>query len=286
MTGYIYKIICSVTNKSYVGSTINPKTRKADHFNKLKREKHHSIKLQRAFNKHKIDNFDFIIIDEIHEKVKKKLRKKLLEKENYWITKLNSYHNGYNSRKDATPCQFGKFNGMFQKSPPNKGFPNKNRKVIYSYKIETGEVKKYDYLLSVELDGFSSGGVCDCANGKHRKINGFFWFWEGDFNLNKLKEKFFKYYSRNANYGKKRNKEVCEAISKRRIGMKFTKKHKKNLSLAKMNIGNISIIRNDGKIYSSIKSAAKDINCHYTQISHHLRGRGKTVKGYIFQLFK
>lgn len=62
MIGYIYKIINNKTNKFYIGSTLNPKVRKERHFNELKSNKHHSVYLQRAYNKYGGENFDFVII--------------------------------------------------------------------------------------------------------------------------------------------------------------------------------------------------------------------------------
>jgi group I intron endonuclease len=55
---------------------------------------HHSIKLQRAYNKYGIDNFIYEIIEECNELL-------LIEREQYWIDSLNSCKNGYNSSPTA-----------------------------------------------------------------------------------------------------------------------------------------------------------------------------------------
>ncbi len=60
----IYKILNKSNNKCYIGSTINFNDRRNLHFSKLKRGKHHSIILQRAYDKYGIDNFEFIILEE------------------------------------------------------------------------------------------------------------------------------------------------------------------------------------------------------------------------------
>ena len=66
MEGYIYKIVNKITKEFYVGSTLYPNKRKKQHFNDLKHEKHHSIYLQRAYNKYGIENFEFIIVKKVN----------------------------------------------------------------------------------------------------------------------------------------------------------------------------------------------------------------------------
>lgn len=60
---YLYEIKNILNNKRYIGRTSNPDTRKKRHFNELRKNKHHCIFLQRAFNKYGEDNFIFNIID-------------------------------------------------------------------------------------------------------------------------------------------------------------------------------------------------------------------------------
>lgn len=61
--GYIYIILNKINGKFYLGSTKNLHKRKLKHFRELKSQKHHSIYLQRSYNKYGIDNFEFIIIE-------------------------------------------------------------------------------------------------------------------------------------------------------------------------------------------------------------------------------
>lgn len=62
MESGIYKIENTLNKKVYIGSTNNFSYRKQTHFKLLKSNKHHSIKLQRAFNKYGEDNFKFEIL--------------------------------------------------------------------------------------------------------------------------------------------------------------------------------------------------------------------------------
>lgn len=58
----IYQIVNKITNECYVGSSINLKKRKNDHFYLLRKKKHYNNFLQNSFNKHGENNFEFNII--------------------------------------------------------------------------------------------------------------------------------------------------------------------------------------------------------------------------------
>lgn len=90
MSSGIYKISNIITNKVYIGSAINIKNRWYKHTTALNKNKHHSIKLQRSYNKHGKDNFIYEIIKECD-------KNQLLILEQYYIDLYDSYNNGYNS---------------------------------------------------------------------------------------------------------------------------------------------------------------------------------------------
>jgi group I intron endonuclease len=58
----IYKITNIVTNKLYVGSSIDIKRRKYEHIRLLKNNKHNNIHLQNAYNKYGILNLKWEIL--------------------------------------------------------------------------------------------------------------------------------------------------------------------------------------------------------------------------------
>lgn len=87
----VYKIECSVNKKVYVGSSKDIMSRWKSHKRLLKGGKHHSAKLQRAWNKYgKESGFVFEILEECEQT-------DLFKVEQYWYDKLESYENGYNS---------------------------------------------------------------------------------------------------------------------------------------------------------------------------------------------
>lgn len=86
---YIYKITNMVNNKVYVGQTYDVKYRWSHHKSDLTHHRHHNIHLQSAWDKYGEENFKFEIIEQC-------LTNEVDEREQFWISKYDSYHNGYN----------------------------------------------------------------------------------------------------------------------------------------------------------------------------------------------
>lgn len=62
--GYVYRILNTSNGKYYVGSTIRFEKRKRTHLNSLRKNKHHSIKLQEDFNYFGEESFVFEVLKE------------------------------------------------------------------------------------------------------------------------------------------------------------------------------------------------------------------------------
>ncbi len=62
MESGIYIITNKVNNKRYIGSSINLLQRKGKHFRDLRANRHDNSRLQRSFNKHGEDQFEFEIL--------------------------------------------------------------------------------------------------------------------------------------------------------------------------------------------------------------------------------
>ncbi len=88
----IYEIINLGNNKFYVGRTIDFKRRQSEHIRDLKKQRHHSDYLQRAWNKYGEENFSFEVIEEVLDK------SKLIEREQHYLDTLKPE---YNICKDA-----------------------------------------------------------------------------------------------------------------------------------------------------------------------------------------
>jgi len=85
----IYKIENLITNKVYIGSSVNIDDRWSRHRGDLVKGKSCSPKLQNSYNKHGFENFEFSILEECDID-------NLIEREQYYIDMYNSYNEGYN----------------------------------------------------------------------------------------------------------------------------------------------------------------------------------------------
>jgi group I intron endonuclease len=87
----VYMIENIKTNKKYIGSSKDIHKRWSEHKALLIKGKHHSIKLQRSYNKTKNKEiYVFSIIEIIND------TNLLKEREQYWIDFYDSFKNGYN----------------------------------------------------------------------------------------------------------------------------------------------------------------------------------------------
>lgn len=84
----IYKITCKVTNKFYIGSSVNLKRRKYWHFYELNRNIHKNKHLQSAYNKHGNDKFVFEVIEHLPETY---AQQDVLMREQYFIDLLQPW---------------------------------------------------------------------------------------------------------------------------------------------------------------------------------------------------
>ena len=87
MKSGIYKITNIINNKCYVGSAKNIKQRWQKHKQFLRRKIHHSIALQRAWNKYKINNFQFDVVEYVED------IKTLIQREQHYFDTLKPEYN-------------------------------------------------------------------------------------------------------------------------------------------------------------------------------------------------
>lgn len=105
----IYRILNTINNKFYIGSSVNLRKRLYEHRRLLRLGKHENYHLQNAFTKYGEENFKFEIIEVLKE-VPKDIRV-LRDLETDYIQKFKSYDQsiGYNVIKGGigtinTPC--------------------------------------------------------------------------------------------------------------------------------------------------------------------------------------
>ena len=90
----VYGTFCKTTGKAYIGSSNRVEHRKWVHFNSLNTGIHHSIKLQRSWNKHTPTEYVFSVLEFCPDAL-------LIEREQFYIDAWNAYDDGYNGRPIA-----------------------------------------------------------------------------------------------------------------------------------------------------------------------------------------
>lgn len=101
-TSGIYRIVCSVNQKLYIGSTKDLRKRRQEHFNNLRKSKHPNQLLQNAWNKYGEQAFIFEVLELV-------LAPFLLEREQYWLDNLKPFapREGFNIAQSTQSNNLG-----------------------------------------------------------------------------------------------------------------------------------------------------------------------------------
>jgi len=193
----IYKLVNLVNNHCYVGSSVNLRRRKRQHFYDLNTQQHHSDYLQKAYNKYGKANFDFVVICHCSQE-------DLVNLEQYYIDKLEPVYNilkfahsgiGY-KHTEATKLHLSQVNKG--KSPWSKGLTGVFSKETLQIKSEQQKHKrgvvKVDPKTNTHIETFDSmsGALRSlgksknwCSNLKraiknNTKMLGFKWIWANE----------------------------------------------------------------------------------------------------------
>lgn len=102
-TSGIYKILCRVSGKFYIGSSCDTHKRRLEHWSSLRRGAHHASRLQRAWTKYGEAAFEFEVIERVPVE-------RLIEAEQRWLDTSRSYDRdfGYNSATCAEASARGR----------------------------------------------------------------------------------------------------------------------------------------------------------------------------------
>lgn len=99
----VYKITNLTNGKMYIGGSVDINGRWQTHKSSLKNHKHHSLHLQRSWDKNGANNFEFSIIEECKED-------EILDREQYYLDTFKTYEkeNGYNIAKNSYATMTGR----------------------------------------------------------------------------------------------------------------------------------------------------------------------------------
>jgi hypothetical protein len=285
----IYKIINTLNNKVYVGSSTNINTRWNQHRKSLCSNTHHSVKLQRSYNKYG-DVFIYELIIEC-------LVEELLTEEQYYIELLDSYDNGYNSIPTAGSNLGMKHTDETKNKLRESSTGNTNRlgmKHTDETKLKIS-IKLKDKPLSDETKLKMSISKLGKKHTDESKLK------MREAQIGKKHTDETKLKMSNAKLGKKQSIEVIENRVKKNTGKKRTEESKMKISIKltgikrgpmsdehKLKVSRfkkIALISDDGNIikqYDSIKECSIELEIDHRRISDVVTGKKESYKGYKF----
>lgn len=174
MQPVIYGIKNLVNNKIYIGKSTNMKIRKKTHETSFIRKQAVNVHLQRAVDKYGVENFEFLILEEV-------TLDNINEKEQHWISHFNSFNEKYGYNKtmggDGGNLTIETKFKISQTSP--------NRKVVYQFNSKGELIKKWNGVRDIEreLKFLSSTISKACAiNTNNNSAYGFYWSYNENLN--------------------------------------------------------------------------------------------------------
>lgn len=185
--GYIYKIINDINDKVYVGQTINTiNSRFSAHKSSSKTIDKRECALYRAMRKYGVDHFAIVEVAKYISDKKENLLKILNEKEIFWISKFNSYIDGYNETKGG------------------ENVSKKNLISVDQYTLDGTFIKTYDSIMEASREtSVHDSSITMCANKHNKTGGGYIWTKHGEppiLNIKPTYSKCIKQYDLNLNF--------------------------------------------------------------------------------------
>jgi len=169
----IYQIKNITNNHVYVGSAVDIEGGFRTHKSSLNKKKHHSIYLQRAWNKYGASNFVFEILESVD------VLENLIKREQFYLDEINPE---YNVCKTAGSCLGIKFSveSNLKKSLNHAmlgkfGKDHNSSKIIYQYDKDGNFIKKWYGAVEIQREMNVDPGNIRKAIAK--KIFAYNYFW-------------------------------------------------------------------------------------------------------------
>lgn len=179
-TSGVYAIVNRDTGKLYIGSSCRIRKRIGVHFTDLRKNRHHSQHLQRAFNQSP-DSFYSEVLEQCEPD-----KERLIEREQFWITFFRSYSptGGYNVSPRAGSCLGVKHSNAtrLKISMALKSNPPHQRRVL-QFDLLGNFVASHRTIIEAEQSVSGNRcGVAEACLGKVTHCKGFQWRFADDFN--------------------------------------------------------------------------------------------------------
>ena len=186
----IYMIKNLKNGKVYIGQSVDVRSRWYAHKNDLRKKSHKNIKLQNAWNKYGEENFSFEVILTCP-------KEELNYNEKYYVTKYNSYKEGYNmtlggNDNTSYPKEFGEkishtrnnFSKEKKEEIRKKNLAVHMEECIPIYQLDLdGKVLKLwqSTRFAAYTLGINQSCIQSCLNLKRRTYKNSIWIREKDF---------------------------------------------------------------------------------------------------------
>ena len=152
----IYKIENLINSQVYIGQSVDIGKRWSTHIAELNNNYHHNAHLQHAWNKYGEENFEFSIVEECDIN-------QLNQREIYWISKFNSYEDGYNLTSGG-------------------GNTESFSKPVIQFDCMGNELRRYTSISEAEtLAGICYSQISECCLHKWKTAGGYIWQYEAGF---------------------------------------------------------------------------------------------------------
>lgn len=242
----IYKIVNIKNNKIYIGSAVNFNKRVSNHLYNLRKNKHHSKKLQNSYNKHGEKNFKFIIIIKCPKEYLIKLEQKFLDslKPQYNISPTAKNCLGV---KHSLESNLKKSLNHFRKNKFGKDNPSS--RILYQYDKDGNFIKKWygakEFVRFHKNKNYFDSNITLAAR---KGIISYGFIWSHDYKGMKI------------NVGKKRRKLLSDCqIIQRDLNNNFIKE------------------------YLNIKEAANELQKCASSIRRCVQKKQKTAYGFFWE---
>lgn len=266
----VYKIVNTLNNKVYIGSSVNIKSRKYSHFEQLSLNNHHSSHLQRAYNKYGKENFKLEIIECVEKLADIEIFKRiLLTREQYWINLFKSYDRnfGYNISPTA-----GSPLGVKQTEETRRkvGLASLGRSTKKVLNTDTGEVFN-SITEAARTYNISNSKIGEVCNGIRKTTAGFKWEFLTD--TDKVIEH------------RIHTEEFKNKISTHNRGKKLAEEHRLKIKETRNRLRKRVVNITTGEVFCSLSEAAKVYNIDSSAIGYACRGTKRKTAGGCYWSF-
>lgn len=267
----IYKIVNKINGHKYIGSAKLFSQRKSEHFNALLRKDHHCLPLQRAYNKYGKNNLEFEIIE-------------IIEDINQLIPREQWYLDNWKPEYNVCPTAGSVLGRKHSEETKRKiRESNKGRQLTPEQK-EKCRIARLNPSPEERLRRIEDGRRlartrigCHHSEESKKKIS--------ESNMGKKHTEETKARLRLIHLGEKQSPETIKKRADKHRGRKNTEETKERMRLsqpAKKRIDQYDLCGNFIQSFESIAAAARSLNLDRTNIIHHLRGKTRRYRQWIF----